>query len=224
MKFQRGLPRARIVAVARIRAGSDGKRSARYQRPGLKMSKSSADCQLALMRSGACQRGPMVLLRSLLGRTCNHTRAPEWPDTPRATRSSCARKELIKVTVGATCIFDLSRTSRREGEAKEETRREGKGEKERERLDPIQCSAKVLCNRSSATWPRGMFLPPAVGSARQAVSTSVNISDACSGPSNTCLINRIIRRARASLKVHLSAARRNRRNREVARHFYHWRT
>lgn len=32
----------------------------------LKMSKSLANCQLALTRNGACQRGPMVLLRKSL--------------------------------------------------------------------------------------------------------------------------------------------------------------
>lgn len=142
---------------------------------------------------------PMVLLRSLSrARTCNHTRAPGMVRHAPRLSSSCARKELIKVTgrsigrsVGSVqLVFSTSLVSNPK------------------RLDPIQCSAKVLCNRSSARGSRlEMFLPPVSISQRQAVPTSVNISDACSGRSNTCLINRIIRRLRGSLKVHLSGDR-----------------
>jgi len=126
------------------------------------------------------------------------------PDTPRELSSSCARKELIKVTgrsVGATCIFFYLSSSLPPPLPLSLSLSLSSNPK---RLDPIQCSTKVLCNRSSE-----QLSPRNVSSANVSLtatgrSTSVNISDACSGRGNTCLINRIIRRSRGSLKVHLS--------------------
>lgn len=134
------------------------------------MSKTSADCQLALMRNEACQRGPIVLLRSLsqAALVTIHESAGMVPDTPRELSSSCARKELIKVTgrsvgrsVGATCIFFTSSLPPPSLSFSLSLSTNPK------RLDPIQCSAKVLCNRSSSS-RLGMFLPPVSVSQRQA--------------------------------------------------------
>lgn len=88
------------VAVKRY-SGSKRRAQLRYQR-GLKMSKSSADCQLALMRNEACQRNipwyyyevsPVPALVTI------HERR-EWSDTPRDSRAVALAKSWLKSPVG----------------------------------------------------------------------------------------------------------------------------
>jgi len=155
---------------------------------------------LALIRNQACQRGPAALLRSLCrAALVTIHESPEWFDTPRDSASSRACKELIKVT-GRSVSCNLYFRP----------------------LSSLSLSLSLFPSQSQRGWirfnvPRKCFvIDRARGSLatkcffRQCQSrttgrsTSVNISDACSGRSDVRLINRIIRRSRGSLKVHLS--------------------